>query len=583
MRYFCLFLCILEGVVCHAQKQDYLWLTGYSSKTVDSSFGGTVIDFITEPPDIYYEFRDMDFCPTNASICDTVGNLLFYTNGIYLANALHQPMENGGGLNPGTHATQQGDAGRGYILGQGAIILPVPESDSLYYLLHMDKIVPGDFGTWFSSEHLYCTLVDMSANNGLGKVIEKNRIVKRAIMESGKLTATRHANGRDWWILLRQFDTNKYFTFLATPAGIKELDNQIIGDSIPSPGLGQAVFSPDGTKYANLHLVGGIGREDYISVYDFDRCIGELSHPIQFTYLDSAWAGGVAFSPNSRFLYASSFTNLYQYDLWAPDIEASRDTVAVWDGFSEDGFFSTTFYLAQLAPDGKIYINSNNSVSYLHVIEQPDLPGDSCQVCQHCVDLPTKNAFSLPNFPNYRLAHLPGSPCDTLRQPPTAAFRYEQEGPELRFIDRSYHDIRRWQWSFGDGQADTLPSPVHGYDSTGVYEVCLTVSNPRGEDRVCEEVAVVVSGNAEIGNRKVGVQVYPNPAKEQVIVDWRHSEGQVVNIQLLDIYGKVHQQLPIEPGAKNCVLSISPLKAGLYMVRVQYQHRELVKKVIINP
>ncbi|MCO6490754.1 MAG: T9SS type A sorting domain-containing protein, partial [Phaeodactylibacter sp.] len=63
------------------------------------------------------------------------------------------------------------------------------------------------------------------------------------------------------------------------------------------------------------------------------------------------------------------------------------------------------------------------------------------------------------------------------------------------------------------------------------------------------------------------VAIYPNPAKEQVIVDWRHSEGQVINIQLLDIYGKAHQQIPIEPGAKNCVLSISHLKAGLYMVR----------------
>ncbi|MCO6491920.1 MAG: hypothetical protein J5I98_26120, partial [Phaeodactylibacter sp.] len=104
----------------------------------------------------------MDLCQTNASICDTAGNLLFYTNGIYVANALHQPMENGGGLNPGSHATQQGSGGRGYILDQGALILPVPESDSLYYLLHMDKIVPGDPSIWwFSSEHLYYTLVDM--------------------------------------------------------------------------------------------------------------------------------------------------------------------------------------------------------------------------------------------------------------------------------------------------------------------------------------------------------------------------------------------------------------------------------------
>ncbi|HRF38555.1 MAG TPA: hypothetical protein PK198_07190, partial [Saprospiraceae bacterium] len=71
------------------------------------------------------------------------------------------------------------------------------------------------------------------------------------------------------------------------------------------------------------------------------------------------------------------------------------------------------FYLAQLAPDGKIYINSNNGVRYLHVINQPDSLGLACDVCQHCVELPSINALSLPNFPNYRLHHLEGSPCDT--------------------------------------------------------------------------------------------------------------------------------------------------------------------------
>ncbi|MCO6493233.1 MAG: hypothetical protein J5I98_32735, partial [Phaeodactylibacter sp.] len=385
------------------------------------------------PPDIFLQFWDAYFYQTNASICDTAGNLLFYTNGIYVANALHQPMENGGGLNPGLHATQQGSGGRGYILDQGALILPVPESDSLYYLLHMDKIVPGDSSIWwFSSEHLYYTLVDMSANNGLGKVIAKNQIILEGVFDKGKLTAARHANGRDWWVLVRAFNTNRYIKITISASGIQDVGHQEIGIPLPSRSIGQAAFSPDGSKYANIHIAGTNLDEDYISIYDFDRCSGMLSNPVHITYLDTASAGGIAFSPNSRFLYVSSFKNLYQYDLWAPDIEASRDTVAVWDGFSEDGFFSTTFYLAQLAPDGKIYINSNNSVSYLHVIEQPDLPGDSCQVCQHCVDLPTKNSFSLPNFPNYRLGPLPGSPCDTLRLPPTAAFGYEQDGAALR-------------------------------------------------------------------------------------------------------------------------------------------------------
>ena len=318
----------------------------------------------------------------------------------------------------------------------------------------------------------------------------------------------------------------------------------------------------------------------FIDIFNFDRCTGELNSLVQIAMQDSAWSGGAAISPNSRYLYIPSFEVVYQYDLWAPDIEASRDTVAVWDGFSEDGFFSTTFYLAQLAPDGKIYINSNNSVSYLHVIEQPDLPGDSCQVCQHCVDLPTKNSFSLPNFPNYRLSHLEGSPCDTLRQPPTAAFGYEQDGAALRFADSSYHDIRSWRWDFGDGQVDTLPSPVHVYDSTGGYEVCLTVANPRGEDRVCREVAVVVSGVSEategspvpdrvgIGNRKVGVRVFPGLFRERFAVvlpeGWLPQEARLL---LYDGLGRRVLAQRLRAGTNEVVAEHLP--AGVYFYVVE--------------
>ena len=566
MRYpFLFFLFFIAIPYSQAQKHDQIWLTGYSSNPTNLNFGGTVIDFAFTPPDLYYEFRDMSFSQTNASICDTAGNLLFYTNGIYVANYLNQPMENGLGLNPGEHATDQMEDG--YILDQGAMILPVPESKSLYYLLHADKIVPGDEGgIWFSSEHLYYTLVNMEANGGLGKVLEKNQPVKEGVFEPGKLTATRHANGRDWWVLNRDFESNVYHKFLVTPEGVVEYSSQAIGPIIPSAGVGQAVFSPDGGKYANLHLVDGIGTVDYIGIYDFDRCTGMLSNPNVFTYADSAWAGGIAISPNSRYLYVSSFLRVFQYDLWTADVEASQDTVAVWDGFG--GFFATTFYLAQLAPDGKIYINANNTTPYLHVIEQPDLPGDSCQVCQHCVELPTKNAFSMPNFPNYRLGPMEGSPCDTLRAPPTAAFTYSQSGPlRYRFQDSSYHDIRTWQWDFGDGHTDSIPRPEHVYEVEGAYNVCLTVSNPRGADTLCQVVEAQFTSTGETG-RAILAEVFPNPSGGPL---WLRTAGLSGSEPVvLELYSTAGQLLRRSTAAANGEeeIAVEELPAGVYYYRV---------------
>jgi hypothetical protein len=67
----------------------------------------------------------------------------------------------------------------------------------------------------------------------------------------------------------------------------------------------------------------------------------------------------------------------------------------------------------QLAPDNRIYIVAG-SMYYYHVIENPNEAGIACNVNQHSFRLPTLNVFSIPNFPNYRLGPIDGSPCDTL-------------------------------------------------------------------------------------------------------------------------------------------------------------------------
>ncbi|MBK8563962.1 MAG: T9SS type A sorting domain-containing protein [Saprospiraceae bacterium] len=398
------------------QLRDKLWLFGYESNPTDLNFGGTNIDFTLTPPDIYYEYRPMDFQETNASVCDEQGNLLFYTNGIYVANKNHQQMQNGGGLSPGGLNSEWNTVG--LLLPQGALTLPMPNHDSLYVLLHASYDLinfPGVDGVIIT---LYYSIINMNKNNGLGAVVEKNVVLTDSYLSLGKITATRHGNGRDWWILMNEFDTNKYFRWLLTPDGLLEQGQQAIG-SIITNGLGQSVFSPDGSKFASINLVGDDNWGNWVDVYDFDRCTGLLSNQIQLFYPDTAYSGGVAFSPNSRFMYVSQYVRVFQFDLNAPDLAASRDTVAIYDGFGDP--ISTTFYLAQLAPDGKIYINSNNGTKKLHVINNPDMKGDSCNFVQHGIDLPTYNSYSMPNFPNFRLGKWEGSPCDTLIMSATKA------------------------------------------------------------------------------------------------------------------------------------------------------------------
>jgi hypothetical protein len=106
---------------------------------------------------------------------------------------------------------------------------------------------------------------------------------------------------------------------------------------------------------------------------------------------------------------------MYQYDLESSNIPASEQVVARYDGFIDFSGKPIRFYGLQLAPDGRIYGNVYGSnTQYLHVIDQPNLPGPACNVLQHAIFLPAQNFGTLPNLPYYRLREWKGSPCDTL-------------------------------------------------------------------------------------------------------------------------------------------------------------------------
>ncbi|MBK8416498.1 MAG: hypothetical protein IPL22_19510 [Bacteroidetes bacterium] len=302
--------------------------------------------------------------------------------------------KNGSGLNPSSYTSFYPD---GLPPPQMNIIIPDPGNSYLFYLFHCTvDDPPGNLLT----HSLYYSVIDMTANGGLGKVIIKNQALLNDTLNAGKLTTCKHANGRDWWIICHKAFTNAFKKFLITPYGITGPFTQNIG-TIRAADAAQVQFSPDGMKFAYYGLI-----ED-LDIFSFNRCTGMLSNPESIIINDSATAVGVAFSPNSQFLYVSSTNYVYQFDVTAANIMSTKTTVAVWDGFySPNPPFATKFDIAQLAPDGKIYIATGNSTLHLHVINQPDSAGLACDLVQHGVPLPAYNFNSLPNHPNYFLGAL---------------------------------------------------------------------------------------------------------------------------------------------------------------------------------
>jgi hypothetical protein len=335
---------------------------------------------------------------------------LFSTNGCFIADKNNQPVNNGDNLSPGE--IYDGYCPTSYPAHKSNFFLPSLSDSTQFFLFHLgieylDTIVGSAGNKW------YYTLLQHTDQED--KVILKNQVLLEDTLCWGQIAANRHANGRDWWIIVPEFARNRHYVFLLTPNGIAFHHEQSIGNiSKDDSGSGTAIFSPDGARYARFDLYNGL------NIFDFDRCTGWLSNAVYEPYIqlgpDSiSRSGSCAISSSSRFLYTNDNYRVWQYDLFSTNLWSSKTLIAVYDGFEEPPVSTGTYFFAfQLAPDGKLYLSCANAVSYMHVIDHPNEQGTACGIRQHGITLPAYNVSAMPYFPNYRLGALPGSPCDTI-------------------------------------------------------------------------------------------------------------------------------------------------------------------------
>ena len=392
-----------------SQKRDLFWM--------QCSYNGIwprgAIDFSSGIAEIITVDRPMGMLHTaNLTMGDTSGQAIYWTNGVTIENRFAESMKNSKNFNPGFWTDYYGEYG--LAITQAIVSLPMPEHDSLYAVFHVsaENIFSNNL---FDAQPLRLsgTVINMNLDSSRGAVVKglKNVTLIDDTLVNGRLTACKHGNGRDWWVITQEYFSNRYYKLLLSKDTVYLKDEQPIGYTPEEQDIiGQAVFSPDGSKYAV------ISRTDTIQFLDFDRCTGEFSNPVTLVVPDSVFSSiGLAFSPSGRYLYASTFWHVVQFDTWAMDIQSSVDTVAVFDQTFDSLAVNLPFdfaYMA-LAPDKRIYIHTWNSTTRLHYIEFPDSAGDACNVVQHSFALPSYN-FSLPNHPNYDLGRLLGAPCDTL-------------------------------------------------------------------------------------------------------------------------------------------------------------------------
>jgi hypothetical protein len=400
--------------------------------------------------------------------------------------------------------------------------------------------------------------------SGKGEAINEYALIKKDVLIQmdtfaiPKFTACRHANGRDWWIIHSSRNTGKRFTYLFSKDGIS-LYKKYISDELKLTSIGQVYFTHEGDKYIVSEGIGS-NIDEYrmrISVYDFDRCTGDLdlvnidSFPMSYIIV-----GRLGVSPSGEYIYVSNRDSLFQYEVNAVNFHDSRKLVGLYDGFrfkynEFDSGIPIKFGAMAHGPDGKIYISPEGGSRFLHTIEYPDEDAENCNVRLRSIYLLTSNFRSIPNFPHYRLGPLDGSPCDTLGldNHPIAKFRYEADTTDhlnVRFTDLSYYRPETWHWDFGDGTTFSGKKPYfHSFPSNGVYNVCLTVSNENSENTSCRLVTIGTSAieNEELEIKNDRVSIFPNPTDGEVLLTLSDYIPEHGVVEVYDAMGKlVHKQ-----------------------------------------
>lgn len=358
MKHYTILLFITLSSIVQAQKEYHKWYFGDEAG----------IDFVSGAA-VPLTNGAMYSTDNPATISDSVGNLLFYSNGLEVWNRNHTIMPNGSGLMGNNTA------------GHTATIIRKPGSTNLYFLFTLDAFA-GAYGLRYS-------VVDMNLNGGLGDVVsgQKNIVVVAPCSE--QVVPVKHANNTDVWIVTHPWSNSSFSSYLVTNAGISSTPvSSAVG--FARSGAGDNALGQITVNETNNRIAWALYGNSRFELFDFNNATGILSNPLSFPNYTNAW--GVEFSPDGSKLYLTGWTTQYvrQFDLTTYTQPAINASVINLGNVTGPGAPYYTGYL-QRAPDGKIYLAVYLD-PYLAVINNPNAAGVACNLVDDDFNLSGKKS-----------------------------------------------------------------------------------------------------------------------------------------------------------------------------------------------
>jgi hypothetical protein len=417
-------------------KRANIWHFGYNAG----------LDFNNNPPSSLANgnVNSWEGC---ASICDTSGSLLFYTDGITVWDKFHDTME--GGIDLLGHKSST----------HSAIIVNHPDNDTLYYI-------------FTTSAHnvrkgLNFSVVNINSNNGKGKIILKNKLLN--VSSTEKIAIINHHNNHDIWIIGHEYGTNTYYSYLLTKQGVETcpiISNEGTAIVLSGDGAGNLKFSSNGEILSNAFYI-----SKKVELFSFNKYTGQL------TFIESINTNelpyGLEFDKiNLRlFITESGFDSNYisSYNIEKKEL----NTIAKHNAIDIQSL--------QVTVHNKIYIAFNDS-SFLNCI---NLTSDSFSYLKQDLNLTFgRSSYGLPSF-NQSYFHTPSIDF---------AYHLNCVDNTIQLNGRDTFGANTHNWLITKQGASPITENSKNsnlqFPDTGTYEIRYIASNSSRSDTITKQITV---------------------------------------------------------------------------------------------
>lgn len=225
--------------------------------------------------------------------------------------------------------------------------------------------------------------------------------------------------------------------------------------------------------------------------------------------------------------------------------------------------------------------SQNNPTSWNWTFEGGNPPVSALQNPVIVYETPGEYSVTLQVTNSYGTDVLMLSGLIQVANPPDATFDVQMNGNIVLF---NYPGVNydSLHWDFGDGTGDNSLNPTVEYESSGQYEVTLTVFNACGSDTASVILNIMGTATDDPKENSEGWQIRPNPFGDLFSIYGEPAAEGDVTIILTDMNGKMisKEEWHHKAGSDQKEFKADHLPAGIILIHIQDETGRVVLKAV---